>query len=103
MNRYKITVEYEFVTKSSITKFVISKSREEAEKSVLDTMNPESIKVTGVETSFIPYRTDKWRDLEDLLFEDIQDEKTLSVPTEPIPKRQLQVSLTPFETNKLIL
>lgn len=73
MNRYKITVDYELVIKNSITKFVISESREEAEKSVLDTMNPESIKVIGIETNFIPYRTDLWRDLEDLLFEDGDD------------------------------
>lgn len=73
MNRYKITIDYELVIKKRITKLVRSRSRDEAEKSVIDTINPADIKVIGIETNFIPYRTDLWRDLEDLLLEEDGD------------------------------
>lgn len=65
--KYRIDVEYSIVKTVNISRTIAAESHEEAEKSIMEYVE-DGGKVISIQSTYVPYKTEDWQDIEDVLF-----------------------------------
>lgn len=65
--KYRIDVEYNIVKTVNISRTIEAESHEEAEKSIMEYVE-DGAKVISIQSTYVPYKTEDWQDIEDVLF-----------------------------------
>jgi hypothetical protein len=65
--KYRIDVEYNIVKTVNISRTIEAESHEEAEKSIMKYVE-DGARVISIQSKYIPYKTNNWQDIEDILF-----------------------------------
>ena len=65
--KYRIDVEYSIVKKVNISRTIAAESHDEAEKLIMEYVE-DGAKVISIQSTYVPYKTEDWQDIEDVLF-----------------------------------